>query len=146
MRAGEKGADKEWEALGYRMTVLHDLMGTYNQPMFMLVQQNRDGLEKENESTVSGSDRIIYLCDNFTIFSPLDEAQVAEAQLEADESPYAEDGSYIKVPNSKLRVVVCRHGPGTKGSYISIYADIHDPRKSHKEVCGILEEGSKRIG
>ena len=145
MRAGEKGADKEWEALGYRMTLLHDLMGSYKQPMLALAQQNRSGLDKEDESTVSGSDRIIYLCDNFSIFSRLSDADIELQNQEAEEGVnWDNDDEPIKVPNTRLKVVVCRHGSGTKNGYISMYADIHDPRLGTKDVCGYVEEGPVR--
>lgn len=145
MRAGEKGADKEWEALGYRMTLLHDLMAEYNNPMMALAQQNRDGLEKEDESTISGSDRIIWLCDNFSIISAISDSEVLAHQEEADEGKGSEHGHIkVKVPNTKLKVVVCRQGPGTPGAYISYYFDIKDRKLGYDKVCGYIEESGKR--
>lgn len=136
MKAEDKNSDKEWEALGYRMTALHDLMSEYQSPMLALAQQNRDGLEKENESTISGSDRIIWLCDNFSIFAKMDEADILARQASSNQDPNAR-----KPENCKLKVVVCRHGPGTPGKkFIGIYADIHDPSLQMDEVCGIIEE------
>jgi replicative DNA helicase len=142
MRPNDKGSDKEWEALGYRMSLLHDLMGEYNSPMLALVQLNRDGLEKEDESVVSGSDRLIWLCDNFSILSPLGEAEIA---LNDEDKPLMPEQGEILIPNTKLKVVVCRQGPGTpRQSYISMYCDIRDPRLGHDEVCGYIEEGPRR--
>lgn len=144
MRAGEKGADKEWEALGYRMTLLHDLMGEYNNPMMALAQQNRDGLDKEDESTISGSDRIIWLCDNFSIIGAIPEAELLIHQEEADRGTI-DSHLRVKVPNTKVKVVVCRHGPGTPGGYIAYYCDIRDRKLSHDKICGHIEEGTRRI-
>ena len=144
MRPGEKGADKEWEALGYRMTLLHDLMGEYKNPMLAMAQQNRAGLESEDESTVAGSDRITWLCDSFSVLAKLDEAEVLLNQEQADQHENV-TGEPIFVPNTKLKVVACRHGPGNQGkSYISMYFDIRDPRLQPDEVCGRIEEGPIR--
>lgn len=138
MTASDKNADKEYEALGYRMTALHDLMSEYQNPMLAFAQQNREGLEKEDESTISGSDRIIWLCDNFTIFAKLDEAEIMVRQAGASQDPNAR-----KPENCKIKVVVCRQGPGTSGrKFIGVYADIHDPSLRMDEVCGIVEERS----
>lgn len=146
MKAGEKGADKEWEALGYRMTLLHDLMGEYNNPMLALAQQNRDGLEKEDESTISGSDRIIWLCDNFSIIGAIPEAELIIQEEEVKQGESTELGHVkIKVPNTKLKVVVCRHGPGTPGGYIAYYCDIRDRKLGHDQICGHIEEGGRRV-
>lgn len=142
MRAKEKGSDKEWEALGYRMTLLHDLMSQYNNPMLALAQQNRDGLEKEDESTISGSDRIIWLCDNFSIISAISEAELLSQQDDIDAAAL---GGSTEIPNTKLKVVVCRHGPGTPGGYIAYYFDIKDRRLSAHEVCGTIREDKRRI-
>lgn len=146
MRARDKGADKEWEALGYRMTLLHDLMGQYNNPMLALAQQNRDGLEREDEATISGSDRIIWLCDNFSILSPISEAELIIHHQEVDEGSVGEHSQVqVNVPNMKFKVVVCRHGPGTPGGYIAYYFDTKDRRLGHDQVCGHIEEGTRRI-
>lgn len=143
MRAREKGADKEWEALGYRMTILHDLMGQYNNPMLALAQQNRDGLEKEDESTISGSDRIIWLCDNFSVLSPISDAELLLHEEEAEEGNPSQ--IQIKIPNMRLKVVVCRHGPGTPKSYIAYYFDIKDRKLGYDQICGHIEEGTRRV-
>jgi len=136
MNYNDKNKDKEWEALGYRMTTLHDLMGSYNAPMLAFAQQNRDGLEKEDESTMSGSDRIIWLCDNFTIFSKLDEVEVMQKH-----QANANDPNARKPENCKFKIVCSRHGRGTPGrKYISLYCDFHDPLIKEDEVCGIIEE------
>lgn len=130
----EKGRDSEWETLGYRMTILHDLMWEYNNPMLMMLQQSRAGLEKEDESTASGSDRITWLCDSFSIFAKKSDEEVLAAAAQSQ-------GSNIKPANCKLKVIICRDGPGNPGKqFIGMYADIHDPNLALDETCGIFEE------
>ncbi len=146
MNAKDKGADKEWEALGYRMTMLHDLMGKYNNPMLALAQQNRDGLDREDEATISGSDRIIWLCDNFSIIGQIGEAEILMQQQQVDAGTVgAYSNVQVNVPNMKLKVVVCRHGPGTSNGYIAYYFDTKDRKLGHDQVCGHIEEATRRI-
>lgn len=136
MDVNDKGFDqKEWETLGYRMTAFHDLMGEVENPMFMLVQQNRDGLNKQDESTVSGSDRIIWFCDNFSIF-----VKKTDIELQASQDKTTEDPLY-RMTTCKLIITNSRHGPGTKGGrYIAIDADIHNPGKNETQVSGRITE------
>ena len=149
MSSKEKGRDAEWETLGYRMTLLHDLMGSYNNPMLALAQQNRDGLEKEDESTISGSDRIIWLCDNFSLLIPISPVEVAAQQEQVENGEVVpidgQEDKKLLVYNTKLKVVVSRHGPGTRNGYIATYMDIHDAKLRFDEVTGYIEEGPRRI-
>ena len=46
--------------------------------MVTFVQLNRDGITKESTDTASGSDRIIWLCSNFTIFKRKSDEEIAE--------------------------------------------------------------------
>jgi len=133
MNSDDKGSHQEWEALGYRMTALHDLMSQYDASMLAFAQQNRSGLDKDDESTISGSDRIIWLCDNFSVLGMKPNMDAVEANtLEEDDNKY---------PNMKLRVVDCRHGPGTEfNRYVAIYADLKDPRVLREKKCGVFTE------
>lgn len=150
MRSSDKGQDKEYEALGYRMTLLHDLMGEYNNPMLAPAQQNRDGLEKQDESTVSGSDRIIHLCDSFATLSALSDAELMARHAQVadfDDVAIADNQGNVSIGktvvwNMRFNVAVCRQGPGTPGdSYIAAYMDIKDRTLSHKNVCGHIQMG-----
>jgi len=150
MRSKDKGRDQEYEALGYRMTLLHDLMGEYNNPMLTPAQQNRDGLDKQDESTVSGSDRIIHLCDSFSILAAFNDVELINrheqvADFDTIPVPTANGGVTMEKPvvyNTKFKVVVCRQGPGTPGdSYIATYMDIKDRNISYKNVCGHIKMG-----
>ena len=98
---------QEYQALGFQITALHNLCVKYDFPCLSFVQLNRDGITKESTDTVSGSDRLIWLCTSFSIFK----------QKSAEE--LAEDGS--KAGNRKLVPVVSRHGAGLNdGDYINM--------------------------
>jgi replicative DNA helicase len=138
MHPSDKAADKEYEALGYRLTALKNLMQEYRNPMLCIAQQNREGIDKQSEDTVAGSDRIIWFCDNFTIFYRLSEEDIAARA--------AQNQGAIRPSNCGLKVVACRNGPGTQGrKFIGIYADIHDPKLKLNEVCGKFEERSVEV-
>ena len=110
---------QEYQALGFLMTELHNLTVRYNFPMLALMQLNRDGIGKESTSTASGSDRIVWLCSNYTIFKPKSDEEVANDGPEAG--------------NRKLVPIVARHGAGLdSGDYINM---------NLQGWCGKLTEG-----
>ena len=87
---------KEYQVLGFMMTSLHNFASRYKVPIVAFIQLNRDGITKESTDTASGSDRIIWLCSNFTIFKRKTDEEMAE------------DGS--KAGNRKLIPLISRHG------------------------------------
>ena len=98
---------QEYQALGFQITSLHNLSVKYDFPCLSFVQLNRDGITRETTDTVSGSDRLIWLCTSFSIF-----------KIKSPEE-FAEDGP--NAGNRKLVPVVCRHGPGMEdGNYINM--------------------------
>ena len=98
----------EFQALGFMMSSLHNFAVRYGIPILTFMQLNRDGINKEGTDVASGSDRIVWLCSNFTIF-----------KIKSDEE-IAQDG--IETGNRKLVPVVCRHGAGMEdGNYINCY-------------------------
>ena len=58
---------KEYQLLGFMMTSLHNFASKYKIPIVAFIQLTVMGY-KESTDTASGSDRIIWLCSNFTIF------------------------------------------------------------------------------
>ena len=86
----------EHQVLGFMMTTLHNFAVRYKVPILAFMQLNR--ITKETTDVASGSDRIIWLCSNFTIF-----------KMKSDEE-MAEDS--VKNGNRKLVPVVARHGAG----------------------------------
>jgi replicative DNA helicase len=102
-----KGDMKEFQVLGFMMTALHNFALRYEIPILSFIQLNRDGINKETTDTASGSDRIIWLCSNFSIYKYKSDEEVAK------DGP--ENG------NRKLVPVISRHGEGLEDrDYINI--------------------------
>lgn len=102
---------KEFQVLGFMMTTLHNFAVRYKIPVIITLQLNRDGIEKETQATASGSDRIVWLCSNYSIFKQKSDEEIAN------------DGP--ELGNRKLVVVAARHGPGHKGhDYINFKANL----------------------
>lgn len=108
----------EHQLMGFMMTKLHAFAVMYDIPIISFVQLNREGLDRESVASVSQSDRIIWLCSNFSILKPKTEEEIAQ------------DGS--ENGNFKLAPLVCRHGPGLPpGEYIACNA---------RRNCAFIEE------
>jgi len=114
---------KEYQVLGFMMTSLHNFASKYKVPIVAFVQLNRDGITKESTDTASGSDRIIWLCSNFTIFKRKSDEEIAE------------DGS--ESGNRKLIPIISRHGGGLDDNdYINCHM---------KGWCAKITEGSTKL-
>lgn len=114
---------KEYQLLGFMMTSLHNFSVKYKIPIVAFIQLNRDGITKESTDTASGSDRIVWLCSNFTIFKRKTDEEMAE------------DGP--QNGNRKLVPVISRHGGGLdENDYINCHM---------KGWCAKITEGETRI-
>jgi hypothetical protein len=102
-----KGDMKEYQALGFLMTSLHNFAIRYEVPILAFIQLNRDGITRESTDTASGSDRIVWLCSNFTIYKKKSDEEIAK------DGP--ENG------NRKLVPLIARHGEGLEDKdYINV--------------------------
>jgi len=114
---------KEYQVLGFMMTQLHNFATKYKIPIVAFVQLNRDGITKESTDTASGSDRIIWLCSNFSIFKRKTPEEIAE------------DGPTNG--NRKLVPLISRHGGGLDDNdYINCHM---------KGWCAKISEGQTRL-
>jgi replicative DNA helicase len=114
---------KEYQVLGFMMTSLHNFAVRYQVPIVAFIQLNRDGITKESTDTASGSDRIIWLCSNFSIFKRKTDEEIAE------------DGPTNG--NRKLLPLVSRHGGGLDDNdYINCHM---------KGWCAKISEGKTRL-
>jgi len=114
---------KEYQVLGFMMTSLHNFACQYKIPIVAFIQLNRDGITKESTDTASGSDRIIWLCSNFTIFKRKSDEEMAE------------DGPANG--NRKLVPLISRHGGGLEDNdYINCHM---------KGFCAKITEGKTRL-
>jgi replicative DNA helicase len=105
------GNMQEYQALGFQMSELHNFMVKYSCPCLALMQLNRDGINKEDTSAASGSDRIIWLCSNFTIYKVKTPEEIAEdAQFTSEQY------------SRKMVPIIARHGQGSMedGDYINM--------------------------
>jgi replicative DNA helicase len=59
---------KEYQLLGFQMTSLHNFMVKYGTACLAFIQLNRDGIEKEDASVASGSDRLIWVVQQLFYF------------------------------------------------------------------------------
>jgi len=114
---------KEYQVLGFMMTSLHNFAVRYKVPILAFIQLNRDGITKESTDSASGSDRIIWLCSNFTIFKRKSDEEIAE------------DGT--SNGNRKLVPLISRHGGGLDDNdYINC---------SMKGWCAKITEGKTKL-
>jgi len=114
---------KEYQVLGFMMTSLHNFAVRYKVPIMAFIQLNRDGITKESTDSASGSDRIIWLCSNFTIFKRKSDEEIAE------------DGP--SNGNRKLVPLISRHGGGLDDNdYINC---------NMKGWCAKITEGRTRL-
>lgn len=114
---------KEYQLLGFMMTSLHNFASKYKLPIVAFIQLNRDGITKESTDTASGSDRIIWLCSNFTIFKRKSDEEISE------------DGP--SAGNRKLIPIISRHGGGLDDNdYINCYM---------KGWCAKITEGKTKL-
>ena len=116
----------EYQALGFLMSNLHNFMVQYGVACLAFTQLNRDGINREDTDVASGSDRILWLCSNFSIYTRKSEEEMADESVSSNNIRY----------NLKLVPIVSRHGKGIDaGDYINISANYE---------MGKIEEGPTR--
>ena len=130
---GMSGDMKEYQLLGFMMTTLHNFAVKYGVPILAFIQLNRDGINKEDSSTISHSDRIAWLCSNFSIFKSKSQPEIAN------------DGGQ-KYGNTKLIPVISRHGAGFNfGSYINYNMEGHIGKITELGTTDYIKENQKEI-
>jgi replicative DNA helicase len=110
----------EFQVLGFMMTRLHNLAVKFKVPILTFIQLNREGISVEDASVASGSDRIVWLCSNFSIYKKQSDEEIVE------------QAGGKEVYNRKLVPVAQRHGAGLDdGDYVHVM--------SHGAVARIVE-------
>jgi replicative DNA helicase len=118
----------EYILLGLALTDFSNFAIKHGVPILGFTQSNRSGIDQEDSSIVSGSDRILWLCSSLSIFKNKDENDIAA-------------GCNFDYGNKKLIVVDCRHGPGhSPMDYINIKASLR-PGVNDEEGTGRITEG-----
>lgn len=106
-----KNSLQEYQLLGFLVTALHNFAVKFKLPVLATVQLNRKGVEKEGAEVASGSDRIGWLCSNFTILKK-------KTQDELNEDGPANG-------TKKLVVTDTRFGAGMEcGEYVNIIENL----------------------
>jgi len=126
MMSGEGLNDsmREYQVLGFMMTALHNFAVRHDVPVFSLIQLNRDGIDRESTDVIAGSDRILWLVTNFTVYKTKTPEEIGETGPQYG--------------NMKLVPVSARHGAGLPaGDYINLH---------FIGECGRIREGETRLG
>jgi len=120
---------QEYQLLGFLITSLHNFAVKFKLPVLATVQLNRDGVDKEGAEVISGSDRVVWLCSNFTILKP-------KTQAELNEDPPSNG-------TKKLLVTDTRYGPGMpNGEYINIKDQLHIGKLSEGQPFSVVAKKS----
>jgi replicative DNA helicase len=112
MMSGEGLNDsmKEYQVLGFMMTALHNFAVRHDVPLLSFIQLNRDGIDRETTDIISGSDRVLWLVTNFSIYKEKSPEEIADSGPQHG--------------NRKLVPVSARHGEGLQhGDYINVKFD-----------------------
>jgi hypothetical protein len=105
---------QEFQALGFLMTGLHNFMVKYDCPSIATIQLNRDGITREDTDVAAGSDRLVWLCSNFTLFKKQSDEEISRQR----------DLGIRQLYNRKFLTLAARHGPGTdEGDYTNARFD-----------------------
>ncbi len=68
MDSGDISDMQEYQAMGFQISKLTDFCKKYDFPCMSFVQLNRDGVAKESTDVIAQSDRLLWLCNSFSIF------------------------------------------------------------------------------
>jgi hypothetical protein len=113
MDMSDVGDIQEYQYLGDFITKLHNFAVKYDVPILTTVQLNRDGINKEDSSVVSGSDRILWLCSSLAYLKKKTDEDVAAGDSKTN-------------GDRKLIVIETRYGQGmdTTSEYINIISNL----------------------
>jgi replicative DNA helicase len=75
---GLSNSMNESQALGFQISQLNGFCQTYGIPCIAFAQLNRDGIEKEDTSTIFGSDKLLHECNSFSIFKHKNKDEIRE--------------------------------------------------------------------
>jgi len=67
MDSGDIGDMAEFQAMGFQISKLTDFCKAYDFPCLSFVQLNRDGVAKEGTDVIAQSDRLLWLCNSFSL-------------------------------------------------------------------------------
>lgn len=108
----------EFQAMGFQISKLTDFCKMYDLPCMSFVQLNRDGVSKESTDVIAQSDRLLWLCNSFSLFKVK-----SGEEIESDGLMFG---------NRKMITLKSRYGgEHSYGEYISM--------QFKGDVCSLLE-------
>ena len=113
MDTSDLGDLKEYQYLGDVITKMHNFAVKHDIPVLSTVQLNRDGINREDGSVISGSDRILWLCSSMSFLKKKTDEDVAAGDLMSN-------------GDRKMIVVDTRYGSGMDSSseYINVVSNM----------------------
>ena len=124
----------EYQAIGFLMNSLHNFMNRYGVACVAFVQLNRDGVEKEDSTTASQSDRIFWLCSTFNIYKWKDREDLIVEMNKSEEVRRTH-----KIINLKSR-----HGKGlSSGDFIHIITNYSIGKIEEGPLNSEVEDGDQ---
>lgn len=127
-----KGNLTEWQRMGFIATALKNFATRYQVPILTFAQLNRDGIDKEDTSGLSQSDRILWFCTSLSYY------KWKTPEEKADEPIGSEKYTH------KLIQLASRYGEGLPDrDYINIRADYRIARIEEGPTRKELELGVK---
>jgi replicative DNA helicase len=123
---------KEYQALGFQMSTLHNFMVKYGAACLLFIQLNRGGIKDEETSSAAMSDRIIWLCSNYSLYKKKSPEEIAEERA----------AGLTNCGTRKIMPIAARHGEGLEdGDYINIKTDYRYGRIVENKTRKTLETG-----
>ncbi len=125
-QGSDLGGDlKEYQSMGLMATAIKNLMAKYSARCIAFVQLNRDGIDKEDESSIAQSDRLAWFCTSFSILKWLSVEEAASV---------VKNGKQLFT--HKIIPILSRHGGNwKKGNDIYI--------ESQTDICHMAEGPTK---
>ena len=127
MDAGDIGDMAEFQAMGFQISKLTDFCKMYDFPCLSFVQLNRDGVAKEGTDVIAQSDRLLWLCNSFSIFK--------------EKSPEEMEQAGWNNGNRKLITLKSRYGGEANSSADHISMQFKGDISSLKEVTEKENDG-----
>lgn len=125
---------QEYQAMGFQVSEMHNFCVEHDVPVVAFVQLNRDGIDKDLTSSISQSDRLVWLCTNVALYKAKTEEEIV--------NDHEENG------NRKLIILKSRHGASmSEGNYVNMlqrgeFAMITELNtKAELALCGSSNEG-----
>lgn len=122
---------KEYQVLGFMMTALHNFSVRHDVPVLSFIQLNRDGIDRETTDIIAGSDRVLWLVTNFTVYKVKSDEEIADIGPQHG--------------NRKLVPISARHGEGlSPGDYINVNFQGRFGRIREGETKNNLKQSAKQ--